>query len=248
MLQRLLFLLLIASSSFAQDTALIHVNGKVFDPLTANPDLSNFMIVNLRTQNGIFGKADGTFSVDMQRSDTLVVAVTGYEFRKFCYADSTAGNEYSLKIALKQKQVRLPEIHILAPRDLESIQRDIERLGYSKKDYVESGINAIESPITFLYQEFSRIERLKRHNAELVNEDRRRNLLKELLSRFVADDIIKLDNSQFDRFVDFCNVSEEFMKRATQYEFMVYIKNRYELFSGMNDYYRPRTKEEKFGK
>jgi hypothetical protein len=230
----------------AQDTILI--NGKVIDTLNANPDLTSFMVVNLRTQNGIFGKADGSFSIQIQRKDTLVVAVTGYEFQKFCFRDSAHKTSYDLVVSLKPKLVRLPEVRILAPRDLEAIEKDIQKLGYNKKDYEESGINAIESPITFLYQEFSRFERLRRQNAERVNEDKRRQLLKELLSRYVADDIISLSNIDFDRFVDFCDVSEVFMKRATQYEFMVYIKKRYELFSSMHDYYRVRSKEEKYGR
>jgi hypothetical protein len=245
---RFLLFLLFASSVFAQDSTLIHIHGRVYDPLTAHPDLTNFMVVNLRTQNGIFGKEDGTFSIDIHRSDTLVVAVTGYEFRKFCFKDSTIKEHYEVVVALKEKLIKLPEVRILAPRDLEAINKDIQKLGYDKKDYQESGINVVEHPITFLYQEFSRKERLKRHNAELVNEDKRRQLLKELLSRFAADDIIALSNSDFDRFIDFCNVPEDFMKRATQYEFMVFIKNRYELFSGTNDYYRERTKEERYGK
>jgi len=239
---------ILSASAQGNPDSLIHISGKVYDPLNANPDLTNFMIVNLRTQNGIFGKADGTFSVDIRRSDTLVVAVTGYEFRKFCYRDSAQRHDFNLLVALREKLVKLPEVRILAPRDLASIEKDIQKLGYNKKDYEISGINAIESPITFLYEEFSRIERLRRHNAQLVNDDKRRQLLKELLARFVADDIIALNNSDFDRFVDFCNVPEDFMKRATQYEFMTYIKNRYELFSEMHDYYRERTKEEKYGK
>jgi hypothetical protein len=245
---RFLLLLLLATTAFAQDSTLIHINGRVYDPKTTHPDLTNFMVVDLRTQNGIFGRADGTFSIDIHRSDTLIVAVTGYEFRKFCYRDSTAKNEYQLVVALKEKLVRLPEVRILAPRDLEAIHKDIEKLGYNKKDYEISGINAIESPITFLYQEFSRTEQLKMHNAQIVNDDKRRQLLKELLAHFVADGIISMDNNEFDHFVDFCDVSEAFMKEATQYEFMTYIKNRYELFIAMNDYYRPHTKKEVYGK
>jgi hypothetical protein len=246
----ILFCLFAILTVKAQNVSLpeIHINGKVVDPKRKDPDLTNFMVVNLRTQNGFFGKADGSFSIDINRRDTFVVAVTGYDFRKFCYKDSAAAPQYNLTVILKEKEIRLPEVRIIAPRELSDIERDIQRLGYSKKDYEISGINALESPITFLYEEFSRIERLKRHNAELVNDDKRRQLLKELLARYVADDIIELSNVDFDRFVDFCNVSEEFMKRATQYEFMVYIKGKYELFSGMNDYYRERTKEEKYGK
>jgi len=223
----------------AQNDSVIHINGRVVDALTTNPDLTNFMIVNIRTQQGMYGKANGTFSIDALRNDTIVVAVVGYDFVKYCFRDSLPKPSYDIVVRLKQKEVRLPEVRILAPRDLEAIQRDIQKLGYNKKDYELSGINAIESPITFLYEEFSRREQLKRHNAMIVNDDKRRNLLKELLSRWVADSIINLSNNEFDSFIDFCNVSEYFMKTSTQYEFMVYIKRKYEMFEGTKDYYRP---------
>ena len=227
--------------SFAQtDTNIIHINGRVYDPATSTPDLNNFMIVDMQTQHGFYGKADGTFSIDINRNDTLVIAVIGYEFMKYCFRDSVPKDRYDLLVRLKKKQVQLPEVRVIAPRDIEAIERDIQKLGYNKKDYEISGINALESPITFLYEEFSRFERLRRHNAQIVNNEKRRNLLKELLGRYVSDGIISLNNDEFEHFIDFCNVSESFMKTSTQYDFMVYIKRKFELFEAMSDYYRPR--------
>jgi len=221
------------------DTNLIHINGRVYDPYTTKPDLNNFMIVDLQSQHGFYGKADGSFSIDMNRNDTLVVAVIGYEFIKYCFRDSVPKLRYDVLVRLKKKEVQLPEVRIIAPRDLEAIERDIQKLGYNKKDYEISGINALESPITFLYEEFSRYERLRRRNAQIVNNEKRRNLLKELLGRYVADEIINLNNDEFEHFIDFCNVNELFMKTASQYDFMVFIKRKFELYSAMNDYYRP---------
>ena len=107
------------------------------------------MIVNFRTQHGIFGKADGTFITDIQRTDTLVVAVTGYEFIKYCYKDSSQSNSFDLTVRLNKKEVKLPEVRIIAPRDIDAIQRDIQKLGYNKKDYELSGrLFKVES---FLY-------------------------------------------------------------------------------------------------
>ena len=88
----------------------------------------------------------------------------------------------------------------------------------------------MESPITALYQAFSRRERNKRLVAEMRNNDRRRELLKELFRKYVDNDIITLDNADFDDFVDFSNVSENFMKTSTQYEFIMYIKKRFEVY------------------
>ena len=224
------------------DTNLIHVNGRVYDPATSKPDLNNFMVVDLGTQHGFYGKADGSFNIEMNKNDTLVIAVIGYEFVKYCFRDSVKKERYDILVRLKRKQVQLPEVRILAPRDLEAIQKDIQKLGYNKKDYEISGIDAMQSPITFLYEEFSRYERLRRHNAELVNNEKRRNLLKELLARYVADDIIGLSDDQFEQFVDFCNVDETFMKTSSQYDFMVYVKRKFELYQTMNDYYRPDRK------
>jgi len=224
------------------DTNLIHVNGRVYDPSTSKPDLNNFMVVDLGTQHGFYGKADGSFTIEMNKNDTLVIAVIGYEFIKYCFRDSAMKDRYDLLVRLKRKQVQLPEVRILAPRDLDAIQKDIQKLGYNKKDYEISGIDALQSPITFLYEEFSRYERLRRHNAELVNNEKRRNLLKELLARYVADDIIGLSDDQFEKFVDFCNVDETFMKTSSQYDFMVYVKRKFELYQTMNDYYRPERK------
>ena len=242
--KRLLLILLlliqhsIISAQISSDTAKIKVSGKVMESENPAAHLEDLMIVNLASQQGSFGKADGTFSTIINKNDTLLIASTGYEFQKICFNDSVPKNEYNIVVKLKKLSFQLKEVHVFSPRDLESIQKDIQKLGYNKKDYEVSGIDAVSSPITFLYQQFSKYERLKRHNAELVNEDKRRNLLKELLTRYVADDIIQLNDDEFDHFVDFCNVSETFMKTSTQYDFMVYIKQKYKLFSRLHDYYR----------
>jgi hypothetical protein len=230
------FLSLFAQSS--ADSASIKIRGIAEDSENSSKQLEDLMIVNLSTQQGNFGFAGGKFSATILRKDTLLVASTGYEFRKICFRDSVLKNEYDINVKLKKLIVQLKEVKVFSPRDLEAIEKDIQKLGYDKKDYEISGINAFESPITFLYEEFSKRERLRRHNAELVNDEKRRELLKELLARFVADDIIQLSNDDFDHFIDFCNVPEHFMKSSTQYEFMIYIKQKYKFFTEMHDYYR----------
>ena len=92
------------------------------------------------------------------------------------------------------------------------------------------GVDAISSPITALYQAFSRRERNKRMVAEMRNNDRRRALLKELFRKYVDADIIQLSNEEFDDFIDFCGVSESFLKNSTQYDFIMYVKKRFEVF------------------
>jgi hypothetical protein len=214
----------------------IKINGKVFDP--DNPSVYySLMIINKTTQHGIIGEPDGTFSVFAHKKDTIIIGCMGYQTTKISFVDSVLKEEYHIKIPLQKLSITLKQVEIFAPRDLDKILSDIERLGYSKKDYVISGIDAVQSPITFLYQQFSRRERSIRKVAELQNEDRKRELLKELFQKYVDYSIIKLNNEQFDAFIDFCNVSEEFLKYTSQYDFIMYIKYKFNQFTNQQDYY-----------
>lgn len=232
--------LLSISSIQAQDTSKVRiaVSGKVVDAEHQTQALFDLMIVNQNTGQGFFGRTDGTFKTAMNKNDTLMISASGYEILKFCFRDSAYNENYFLNIALRKLSVQLPEVDIFSQRELESIEKDIQKLGYDKRDYELSGVDALQSPITFLYQQFSRKEQLRRHNLELVNAQKRRILLKELLHRYASSDIIQLSDDAFDAFIDFAQVPEAFMKNSTQYEFMVYIKEKYKLFMARNDYYR----------
>ena len=96
-----------------------------------------------------------------------------------------------------------------------------------------STVNALQSPITFLYQEFSKRERSKRLVAQLENDDRKRDLVQEMLKKYVDYEIINLNPEAFDDFIDFCDVPEEVIKGLTQYEFLLYVKKKYELYSSL---------------
>ena len=69
--------------------------------------------------------------------------------------------------------------------------------------------------------------------ARLENEDRKRALLKELLHKYVEYDIINLSDDGFDDFIDFCAVPDEVMVGLSQYEFLLYVKKKYELYSSL---------------
>lgn len=207
------------------DSTSIIISGKVRDEYD-NP-VSNVIIVNKRTKSGSFGKADGSFSIQCAKSDTVTITSLGYHSRDLCYVDSVLKPGYQVKLFLDTRIYVLPDVTVFAPRDLERIQEDINRLGYNEEDYMLSGINAAASPITFLYQQFSRKEQSKRAVAMMVNEDRKRELLKELFHHYVDYDIIQLDDEEFDAFIDYLNVSDEFMKTSTQYDFLIYVRDRF---------------------
>ena len=229
-----LFIIFFHSSGFTQPESLnIHLNGYAYDSKNPKKRLDDLMIINVRTSQGVFGLADGTFNAYIFKTDTIVIASTGYEFQRICFTDSVIKPQYYIDVPLIKLNVTLKEVNIFSPRDLQSIYTDIQKLGYNKKDFQLSGVDAFQSPITFLYQEFSKLERLKRHNAERINADKRKELLRQLLANYVTHDIINLDNFEFDDFINFCNVPENYMKSATQYDFCIFIKQKFEVYALM---------------
>lgn len=201
------------------------IKGKVRDE-NGQP-VSNVIVVNLRTKTGSFGKSDGSFEVKCYRTDTLSISTLGYYPRKIHFHDSIEKSVYYPTLYLNQRVYAVAQVEIFAPRDLEKIQRDIEALGYNERDYMLSGFNAMKSPITFLYQQFSRTEKSRRAVAYMENEDKKRELLKELFYHYVDYQIIDLNEKEFDDFIDFLNVPDEFMKNSTQYDFLIYVRDRF---------------------
>lgn len=234
MTKRIILLLLLCNgiAAIAQHNVYkpVKISGKVID--SDNPSLQfyNLLVVNKTTAEGVFGNQNGEFVIYARISDTIMVNSVGYNTIKFCLRDSAPQPEYAVQLVLKKISVELRSVTILSPRDLNEIQRDIEKLGVKKDEAILEGVNAFESPITALYQMFSRRERSRKLVAELENEARMRSLLKELLTKYVEADIISLHDDAFDDFIDFCAVSDEMIKRSSQYDFAMYIKSRYQVY------------------
>lgn len=93
-----------------------------------------------------------------------------------------------------------------------------------------SGISAFESPITALYQAFSRKEKNKRWIAEQEYKDDQIRIVKELLALYAVYDIIDLDTVEFDAFIAFLNINENFLKTASEMELVLFVKDKYEHF------------------
>jgi hypothetical protein len=92
------------------------------------------------------------------------------------------------------------------------------------------GVEVLQSPITALFQAFSKKERNKRWIAEQEYKDNKARVVRELLSLYVAYDIIELEKDEFDLFIQFLNINEDFLKTASEMDLVLFIKDKYEHF------------------
>lgn len=206
----------------------VRVNGFVVDTENNLP-ITSLMVINKRTNNGSFSDSDGKFSVIIEYKDTLVLSALGFKAQLFSLKDSVFKSEYNVQIQLSKLEYTLKEVVVFPIKSLNEIQRDIDKLGV-KRTYAFTPVDAFQSPISYLYDRFSKFSKSKRKVAELESEDLKREILKDMFRLYIKYDIIDLDDVQFDAFIRYLNFSDSFMKNATQLELILAIKGKYESF------------------
>jgi hypothetical protein len=137
---------------------------------------------------------------------------------------------------LDHKAVQFDEVVVRPLKTLQQIKEERAALSLRETRQV-TGIEVLQSPITALYQAFSKREKNKQWISQMEYKDDQRKVLKELLRVYVAYEIVKLDEEEFDSFVEFLNIDEDFLKTASEMELITFIKDKFEHFSRVNNHY-----------
>jgi len=223
----LFFLLGISFFGFSQNCDQVLLKGKVADTLRPQ-GFYNMMVVNRSTGKGVFGQPNGTFSLYAKNHDTMAISVKNYPLIEFVIsADSNCQDNHTFYIEGNMQQVA--EVVVRPIKTLEQIREERESLALRETRQV-TGIEVMQSPITALYQAFSKKEKSKRLVAEMEYQDDQRAVLKELLRVYAAYDVVKLSEEDFDEFVYFLNINPDFLRTATEWELIDFIKGKYEHF------------------
>ncbi len=221
-----LFLQLLFSNTILNAQEIISLQGRVQDIQYQDLYLENIMIINLRTQQGIFAGNNNSFTINIERNDTLIISATGYSLKRVCFRDSVQSQGKVFTISMKRLSVQLKEVTIFQQREWKAIESDLQTLGYKESDYKLTGVEAWQSPVTALYQAFSRRERSKRKVAELMNDDLRKSLLMEIIHIYIKNKMIELSDDQMENFINFIALNDEALKNMSQYDLAIFIKDR----------------------
>jgi hypothetical protein len=186
------------------------------------------MVINRTTGRGIFGQPDGYFSVYVRPNDKIALSTKEYPIYEFtAKPDSNCQCQVIAYIEKLPQQVQ--EVVVKPLKTLEQIKEERKNLVLRETRQV-TGIEALQSPITALYQAFSKKEQNKRWIAEQKYKDDQRQVVKELLRLYVAYEIIEMEEDEFDDFIIFLNADPDFLKTAAEMELVLFIKDKFEHF------------------
>lgn len=192
----------------------------------------NLMVINKTSGRGVFGQPNGYFSVYVRPGDKIALSTKGYPVYEFiATADKDCQNHiYAIIERIPQE---IEQVVVRPLKTLEQIKEERQALSQRETRLV-TGVNVLESPITALYQAFSKKEQNKQWIAEQQYKDDQRRIVKELLRLYVAFDIIELPEETFDDFITFLNIDENFIKTASEMELVLFIKDKYDHFKIVN--------------
>lgn len=236
------FSILFSGLLFGQDTtnvgapnyndSLITIYGNVVDT-TKSISFYNVMVINKTLGKGIFGDYDGSFVLTIKKSHQFAVSVVGYKTQYFNFKNKKYKKSYDLTVYLDLNSFVAKTVVVKPLKTLAELKE--ERSAIAKRELPEITVgSAIQSPITALYMTFSKREKTKKRVAEMEFKDQQRAVVKEILRVYIHADILDLQAEEFDAFITFLNLNTAFLKTATDYELIVYIKYKYEHFQKLN--------------
>lgn len=199
--------------------------------------LYQVIVINQRTSTGMLAEPNGHFTITSLKTDTILISASGFSVKKICFRDSTGRSEFTVTVRLDSMHYSIAEVKVFPTKNLREVNNDRSTLGNIPNTDLNPNASVL-NPISLLYERFSRLEQSKRKVAVLEDEEKRREVLKDLFRIYIRHDIIDLSDAQFENFIDYCNFSDDFVKGATDYDLVMAIKWRYEQFEKMHDYVR----------
>jgi hypothetical protein len=235
LMQRWIFFLLFTLSygviQAQQPCEQVLFQGRVIDTLLPQP-FYNIMVINASSGKGVFGSPNGSFSVYVKPADSVFISVKYYpKITVFVVPDSNCRYERTFYIERNVRET--PEVVVTPLKSLQQIKEERESLALRDTRDV-TGLEVFQSPITALYEAFSKKEQNRRWIAEQQYRDDQKRIVKELLRNYVSFEIIQLEETDFDAFITFLNVDENFLKTATEMELILFIKDKFEHFKSVH--------------
>lgn len=213
--------------SIAQKCDKVWLSGSVVDPF-AKSTFFNMLVVNVSTNKAVFGQPDGHYAVYVSENDSIVLSVKGFEKISFrVLGDSTC--QYLKNVELNHIGREIDEVIVRPLKTLQQVKEERAALALRETRTI-TGLEAFQSPITALYQRFSKTEQSKRLVAEMQFADSQIKVLQELLKLYVVYDVINLSEDEFEDFIHFMSIDIDFLKTATDMELITFIKDKYEHF------------------
>lgn len=212
-----------------------YVVGKVLDRDTGQ-GLDNATVTNPRTRQVGRTNRAGAYYLLVQPGDSVIVTSLTHGRGGLKWDGRTKEPALTMQRLFADDAVMLAEVTVRGKRE-EQIRRELQQLlnePKALKGLSEDQILGLaQSPITLLYELFSKQAKSRRKAAVLSQQYRRQRLADYRLDLLVGQ-ATTLKGDDVDAFKTYCNFPVEFVLGSSEYELTYAIFQRVEEFKGRN--------------
>jgi hypothetical protein len=213
------------------------VAGYVFEESTGNP-MPYVNVYVKRTRIGTITDPAGYFMLNAKINDTLTLSSLGYDRKYVVLNDSATDNMKPLIVFLDSRIYELNSIDIIALKRYKQLEYEITNMQLKDDDYTYAarnfpfrpadldyytrvnapGFGLVFSPISALYDMFSKEGKERRKLEEIKARDYLNSVIEDKISTSFIMKITGMSQQEANSFIDWCDFSPEFVIKLTEYD------------------------------
>ena len=240
-----------------QSDSTLRFFGNLYDSRTYRP-IEYAHIINISGNNATISDSLGTFDLKIEPGDSLMITSIGYQTTYYQYKDSLQKVVFR-SIPMDEQVYAISGVEVtpwgtyrdfkrkFLSLDIKDPQEDVHPLlweGINREpELKEEQINpGITSPITMIYSLFSKEIQSKQKLRELQRAKTREDRLNEKFNREQVSALTGLEGEKLERFMNYCNFSEEYILNTREYFILERVKKCYQQFIRLDSLHQLRQK------
>ena len=240
------FMITSALSVYGQTTAtqsldsLIMVQGQLRD-ITSGVPIPYAHIINSKFKRVEVSDTLGFFTILMRKTDTLIITAIGYEDTRFTLPGFWPANHYSGVIYVKEKVYHIEGVTVHGLGTYEQFKQKVLALDLSKDKVIkmQNYYDRILTEEAIKYQKVSTglsfslrtpEERSLKKLAKVEEEQRKQDLIDSKFNKAIISQLTGLHGTELEKFMRYCQLPEDFILKAPEYDILVRVKELYENY------------------
>ncbi|MBO0930486.1 hypothetical protein [Fibrella aquatilis] len=206
--------------------------GKVLDQETGK-GVNNASVINPRTQ--AMGRTNtlGAFYIDVKPGDSVIVISPSHGRVAMKWDGMTKEPQLVMKRQLTDDVINLPTLTVRGKREAE-IRKELAQI--LSEPEARKGLSGEEifslaqSPVTLLYELFSKQARSHR-KAVMISQQHRKRMLANYRVELITQRATDLQGEAIETFRDYCNFNDDFVLQAAEYDLTFAVLQRYKQYA-----------------
>ncbi len=194
--------------------------------------LAKVYIYNSHSDEGMYNTTKGEFSTQAMIGDTLFAALQGYAVDTLIYK-----GQNTIFFQLKSLSIRLREVEIigksLTPK--EKYEKTLKDYKYatdrgSSKDLLNVGQSGVGLGIDAIYNLLSKKVKNARHLQSILEKDYKEQIIDFKFKPDYVQQVLRIEGFELQDFMQQYRPSYDFVLMASDYAFIIYLKNSYAAY------------------